>query len=707
MLSALVLAVVVNSSVGAPDAGRGAPAAPAGPTRATEALLAVPFVPQQKDTCAAAALAMVLAYHGVDVPHDVIASALVEKELRGIRGSRLADFARERGMVAVAFAGDLPLVREHLGRGRPLVLSIAAGRGRYHDVVAVGIDDAGQAVIVNDPAEGAGRSISFSALERKWKATGHWTLLVQPAESASETAEGPAPPPTADAGASAGGGRGGASAPHSSYDALVAQAVEAARGGDSAGATSLLDRAIALDGRRPEAWTERGGVLFLDGRYAAAADDLRRALAIREDEYARDLLAAALQLDGRDLEALAAWNPLGKPALKAVAISGLAHTRDDVARREVGLEPGDTITPGAVSAARRRLEETGAFDRVTIRTPSGGDGTSTLDVALAERHGLGRPLDLAVTTGINLAWQRFRLRYSNLGGTGLSLGVSLRWQENRPETALQLQVPRPLGLPAFVRLTAFRGEQAYLVVGGLDMRRRGLDASLRHVVDGGTVVSLGVRARDRTFSRPDPSAPPGWLVGLEGGVETRLVESRRHRATAALRLFGAFPALGSDLRFGQVDGELRYEGVLSRPEGRSVERSVLAARLRAGWGSDALPVDEMYAPGISPESDLPLRAHPLTRQGAIGANAMGRTVLLGNMEWRQRLVHRPAFDIGMTAFMDAARVNRAITSGRGSFVDAGVGLRIALLAGPTIRVDYAWGLLDGRQALFVGLGQAF
>ncbi len=70
---------------------------------------------------------MVMAYHGADVPHDAIASALVEKELRGIRGSRLADFARERGMVAVAFAGDLRLVREHLGRGRPLILAIAAG----------------------------------------------------------------------------------------------------------------------------------------------------------------------------------------------------------------------------------------------------------------------------------------------------------------------------------------------------------------------------------------------------------------------------------------------------------------------------------------------------------------------------------------------------------------------------------------------------
>jgi len=115
----------------------------------------------------------------------------------------------------------------------------------------------------------------------------------------------------------------------------------------------------------------------------------------------------------------------------------------------------------------------------------------------------------------------------------------------------------------------------------------------------------------------------------------------------------------------------------------------------------------MYAPGISPESDLPLRAHPLTREGAIGANAMGRAVLLGNLEWRQRLVHRPAFDVGVTAFADAVHVSRAVTAGRESFVDAGVGLRVALLAGPTIRVDYAWGLLDGRKALFVGLGQAF
>jgi outer membrane translocation and assembly module TamA len=130
--------------------------------------------------------------------------------------------------------------------------------------------------------------------------------------------------------------------------------------------------------------------------------------------------------------------------------------------------------------------------------------------------------------------------------------------------------------------------------------------------------------------------------------------------------------------------------------------------VRGGWGSDGLPVDEMYAPGVSPESDLPLRAHPLTRGGAIGANPVGRSVLLANAEWRQRLIHRTTWDLGVVAFTDSASVWRpAEGSAEKWLLDAGVGLRLAFLAGPTVRVDYASGLVDGRRAFFVGLSQAF
>lgn len=144
------------------------------------ATLDVPYVPQQKDTCGAAALTMVLQYWGVAVTHDEVAADLLQPELRGIAGSRLAEFAAGRGMTAVAHAGDVDHLRDHVGKGRPMIVTWAMGRDRYHDVVVVGFDDARRRVIVHDPARGAARSIALGAFERRWAGAGHWTLLVAP-----------------------------------------------------------------------------------------------------------------------------------------------------------------------------------------------------------------------------------------------------------------------------------------------------------------------------------------------------------------------------------------------------------------------------------------------------------------------------------------------------------------------------------------------
>jgi ABC-type bacteriocin/lantibiotic exporter with double-glycine peptidase domain len=144
------------------------------------ASLDVPFVPQQKDTCAAASLAMVFRYWDQPVPADEIARTLVEPELHGILGSRLAAFARERGFQALAYEGDLVQLRDFLEKGRPLIVALAAGSDRYHDVVVVGLDDGHRDVLVNDPALGARRRLPVEEFEKRWAASGHWTLLVLP-----------------------------------------------------------------------------------------------------------------------------------------------------------------------------------------------------------------------------------------------------------------------------------------------------------------------------------------------------------------------------------------------------------------------------------------------------------------------------------------------------------------------------------------------
>ena len=145
------------------------------------ATLDVPFVAQEKDACAAASLAMVLAYWDAPVSQREIAAAVVQPELHGTLGSRLSAFARGRGFTAIAYAGDAQQLREMVAKGRPLIVAWEMAHRRFHNVVVVGVDRSGN-LRVNDPAAGAGRTVSAADFERRWAGAGRWTLLVQPAD---------------------------------------------------------------------------------------------------------------------------------------------------------------------------------------------------------------------------------------------------------------------------------------------------------------------------------------------------------------------------------------------------------------------------------------------------------------------------------------------------------------------------------------------
>jgi len=144
--------------------------------------LEVPFVAQEKDTCGAASLAMVMRYWDVAASHDEIARALLQPQLQGIPGSRLQAFARDRGLTAIVYVGDTGNLQDYLAKGRPLIVAWKIGRGRFHNVVVVGTDPASGDFVVNDPSEGPGRRVAGGTFEKRWAGAGHWTLLVLPAQ---------------------------------------------------------------------------------------------------------------------------------------------------------------------------------------------------------------------------------------------------------------------------------------------------------------------------------------------------------------------------------------------------------------------------------------------------------------------------------------------------------------------------------------------
>ena len=155
--------------------------------------LDVPFVKQEKNGCGAASIAMVMQYWqrqqgGQAVPGSDagrIQRALYSREARGILASSLASYLEGHGFRAFAFAGNWDDLKQHLEKGRPLIVALQPGSGSaLHYVVVVGLDSEHSLVLVNDPAERKLLRQDRAHFEREWTGAGHWTLLATPREGA-------------------------------------------------------------------------------------------------------------------------------------------------------------------------------------------------------------------------------------------------------------------------------------------------------------------------------------------------------------------------------------------------------------------------------------------------------------------------------------------------------------------------------------------
>lgn len=152
--------------------------------------LDVPFISQEKEGCGAASIAMVMQYwlHQQGQPLRDSADAakiqqtLYSREDGGIRASALEKYFQQQGFRTFAFQGEMADLKEHLGKGRPLIVVLKTGinKAPLHYVVVTGLDWEHRVVLVNDPAQRKLLKQEQSNFEQEWRAAGKWTLLALP-----------------------------------------------------------------------------------------------------------------------------------------------------------------------------------------------------------------------------------------------------------------------------------------------------------------------------------------------------------------------------------------------------------------------------------------------------------------------------------------------------------------------------------------------
>ncbi len=152
--------------------------------------LDVPFIRQEKDGCGAASIAMVMQYwlkqqsKPSEASSDAveIQRALYSSKDHGIRASDLEAYFQQHGFQTFAFAGKWDDLKQHLEKGRPLIVAVkpSALETSLHYVVVVGVDPAENVVYLNDAAERKLLKQDRMTFEKQWKAVKQWTLLALP-----------------------------------------------------------------------------------------------------------------------------------------------------------------------------------------------------------------------------------------------------------------------------------------------------------------------------------------------------------------------------------------------------------------------------------------------------------------------------------------------------------------------------------------------
>ena len=645
--------------------------------------LAVPFVAQTEALCGGASAAMLFRFWGDRHAPASQFAALIDRAAGGIADTVLVEAIRNRRWNAERLDGSLAVLKDELEARRPPMLLLEDRPGRYHYVVAVGIDE--HAVFIHDPTWGPDRRLPVETLQRAWKPSGFWTLRITPASSTLAVA---AVPTTATPRMATG----------TACDARLDAALDdiAARGLDIA--ETRLAPLIASCPNEAGPLRELAGVRFAQQRWQEASTLATAALALApQDSYAADVLGSSLFLRHDDAGALRAWNRTGKPLLDTVRVSGLARTRYAQVTQALGLPVDSLLTADAFALARRRLEQFPLFSSTRLSLRPDDERYAAVDAVVVERRVLpGGPLEwgaIAVRAGLE---RELTTTLPGWRGQGDTWSTSLGWWTHRPSARLAFATPMTKGPRGVWQVDVGWARETYQHMTPADVQEDRVTGS------------LGLSSWLRPSVRLDAAFSfDGWqrtgsdrvrAVGVHVGIERRFREDRVSVVARAAQW----------LPIGAVDRFSAASAAVAARTSRDARRFVLTGTAGASLASADAPLALWSGAGDGRGRAPLLRAHRLIDDGRIGGPVFGRRVAFGSVE-AQHWLPRPALvRVATAVFADAAVAGERapLATGRPAQVDLGAGVRVRPPAARGVfRLDYAHGMRDGANRWFIGWQQ--
>ncbi|GMT48454.1 MAG: peptidase C39 [bacterium] len=145
-----------------------------------DVMLSVPFFPQDAYQCGPVSLAEVFNFWGVKVTPRKIAGDIFKARLKGTLSMDMLLYPRRAGFKASVYKGGMEDIRDRIQQGYPLIVLVDFGFyviEKNHFMVVVGYNNDG---VFTHSGKEKEKFFTYSELQRIWKKTGYWTLLIKP-----------------------------------------------------------------------------------------------------------------------------------------------------------------------------------------------------------------------------------------------------------------------------------------------------------------------------------------------------------------------------------------------------------------------------------------------------------------------------------------------------------------------------------------------
>lgn len=154
-------------------------------------LTEVPFFPQDRYQCGPAALATVLASHGIDIIPDELVDQVYLPARQASLPEELASAARRYGMLTYPLTPDLADLLTEVAQGHPVLVFQNLGLAwlpRHHFAVVIGYDLSDGEVVLRSGTT-ARRRTPLATFERTWTRSGRRAWVILPAGEIPATAD--------------------------------------------------------------------------------------------------------------------------------------------------------------------------------------------------------------------------------------------------------------------------------------------------------------------------------------------------------------------------------------------------------------------------------------------------------------------------------------------------------------------------------------